>query len=274
MKLNINGKVLEVSDEELSKAIEEKKESFELKSDFVIRSTEEDATYKENIHKEGIVVGAEIGRKEVLKGFELEGQGHHKSDDSAIAAIKGFMTTNTSNALKDANIEPDKKVAELTKDIETLRGVNASQLTTIQDKDNMFATFKKESQTNSEYEKYIPDNIAMPRQDVITLMKAGIKLDIDDNSNVFGVGTDGQPLKDITLNLLPVKDVMSNFFNTNPHLLKGSSGGAGGADGGDGNGKQDLETFSKEMSEAGHSVNSPKYVEVMQERMKAGTLDI
>ena len=274
MKLNINGKELEVSDEELSKALEEKKESFDLKSDFVLRTEDEETSFKENLRKEGISTGAEIGRKEVIKGLGIEGEGLHKSDELSIEAIKGLMTSNTDAALKDANIAPDKKVAELQSDLGTLQKTIANQQSTIEEKDPMFATFKRQAKTDSEFDKHIPENIALPRKDVVTLMKANIKLDVGEDGSVFGVGMDGQPMKDKLLNPLPIKEVMGNFFNTNPHLLKGAQGGAGEGDSGGGSGKQSLEAFTKEMNEAGHATNGSQFVSVMQERMKAGTLDI
>ena len=42
MKLNINGKIVELSDDELSKAIEEKKGEITIESDFVLRTADED----------------------------------------------------------------------------------------------------------------------------------------------------------------------------------------------------------------------------------------
>lgn len=276
MKLNINGKEIEVSDEELSKALEEKKESFELNSDFILRTSQEEDSFKENLRREGISTGAEIGRKEVIKGLGIDGEGLHKSDESAINAIKSFNESNISNALKEANVEPDKKVAELQKDLSTLQKTIATQQSTIEEKESMFTNFKKQTKTESEFINHIPENIALPRQDVVTLMKANIKLDVDENGSIFGVGADGQPMKDSLLNTLPVKEVIGNFFNSNPHLLKGAQGGAGGGAGDSGGtgGKQSLEAFTKEMNEAGHSINGPEFVAEMQVRMKAGLLDI
>lgn len=277
MKLNINGKEVEVSDEDLSKALEEKVDTFEVKAEsLTIRSEEEETSFKENLRKEGIATGAEIGRKEVLKGFELEGDGLHKSDATAIDAIKGLMKENTDAALKDANIEPDKKVAELEKDLGTLRTTIDTQEKTIADKELMFSSFKKQQTMESAFADLIPDNGLLPNKDLLTIMKANIKADVDDNGNVFGIGADGQPIKDSTLNVLPMKEVVSTFFNDNPHLLKkaeGGGGGDGGDSGGDG-GKQSLEDFTKEMNDAGHQTNGEEFNKQLQERIKAETVTV
>ena len=90
MKLNINGREIEVADEELSKAIEEKKESLEIKSDLSIRTAEEETTFVENLKTGSNTAAYEIGRKNVLKGLGIEVEGQHKSDEAAINAVNVY----------------------------------------------------------------------------------------------------------------------------------------------------------------------------------------
>ena len=104
MKLNINGNIIEVEDSILTTAIEAKTESIEIKSALVIRTAEDETTFAANTRTEGIAVGAEVGRKEVLKGFGLEGEGLHKNESSTIEAIKTFNTGLVDKALIDAKI--------------------------------------------------------------------------------------------------------------------------------------------------------------------------
>jgi len=274
MKLNINGNEIEIADEDITKAITEKQETFEVKSDLVIRSAEDETVFAENKRKEGIAAGAEIGRKEVIKGLGIEGEGLHKSDASSIKAIQSFSQGLVSKALEDAKIEPNTKIAEKDKDILTLKGTIETLTTQNNDLNNNFKTFKNTQLISSSLSNEIPDNVLLPKSDTLTLMQSKIKLDVDENGNVFGIGKDGQPLKDANLNLLPVKDIAANFFNENNQLLKPASGGAGGGDSGGGGGKQSIEDFSKEMKDAGHSANSPEFNRVLQERMKANTIDI
>ena len=113
MKININGNTVEIEDEVITKAIEEKTESIDIKSDtLVIRSTADEATFSENKRTEGIAVGAEIGRKEVIKGLGIEGEGLHKSDEVSIKAIQDFSSGLVTKALEDAKIEPNAKIEE------------------------------------------------------------------------------------------------------------------------------------------------------------------
>lgn len=276
MKFNIDGKTIEVEDEALSKALEDKSESLDIKADgLVLRTTEEEDTFKGNIKDEGIAIGAEIGRKEVLKGLDIISDGAHKSDASAIEAIKGFSTANVTKALADAKIEPNAQIEAKDADILKLQG-NIKTLT--QEKETLqgdFNGFKNDHLKSSTLAGLIPDNISLPRKNILTLMNAEIKTDVNESGVVFGVGADGQPLKNQTdMSVMALKDVVSGFFNDNPHLLKQSEGGAGGGDSGGEGGKQTLEEFTKEMSDAGHAINGEEFRKQMEARTKAGTLVI
>lgn len=275
MKLNINGNIIEIEDSVMTKAIEDKQESIEIKSELVIRTASDETTFAANKRTEGISVGAEIGRKEVLKGFGLEGEGLHKNEASSIAALKGFTDLKVSEALEDAKIAPDKKVSELQGDITTLQGTIKGLNTDKESIANDFRSFKNNQLKISSLSSEIPENTINSKKDTLTLMNASIKLDVNEHGVVFGVGTDGQPMKDpTTLEPLSVKTIAANFFNDRNDLLKPSAGGAGGGDSGGGAGKQSVDDFIKEMADAGHQPNSPEFNNVMQERMKASTIDI
>ncbi len=273
MKLNINGNTVEVADEELTKAIEAKTETIEVKSDLVIRSVADEKTFSDNIRTEGITAGTDIGRKEVLKGFGIEGEGLHKSDKTAIDAIQTFSNGLVTKALEDAKIEPDKKNEELTKDITTLKGTIETLTKSNEDQAANFKTFKNNQLISNSLSGQIPENALLGTRDTLTIMNAQIKLDVNEHGVVFGVGADGNPLKDkTTLELLPVKTIVTDFFNDNAQLLKPSSGGGGGGDSSGADGKQTTDEFIKEMGDLGHAPNSPKFNEIMQERIKAETL--
>ncbi len=275
MKFNIDGNEVEIDNEVLSKAIEDKTESLDLKLEGVtIRTTEDDTTFKENIKQEGISAGADIGRKEVLKSFGIEGEGIHRSDETAITALKKWGADAVTKALADSDVEPNEQIVGLKTDVEKLQG---TILTLQGEKDatgKEFGDFKKNQKTRDALSEHIPEKLAIPRSDVLTLMHAKIKLDINDAGAIFGVGTDGEPMKDAQRSLLPVKDVVNGFFNENPHLTVNSSGGGGGGDSDGGDAKQTTDEFIKEMQEAGNYPNGEKFIEIMMERKKAGTLEI
>lgn len=274
MKLNINGKEIEVSNDDIKKALDEGVDTFELQADFVVRTTDEDNAFKENVRKEGLTIGTEIGRKELIKKLGIEGEGIHKSDDTAIEAINGFMSSKIEAAVKDAGKEPSAKVKELTKDLETLKGTISSLQ---QERD----TFKSELvNTKNGYEKRsllmsaIPDNTVLPKEDIIALVENKVNLQKTESGWV-GIGADGQPIKDgTTLNPIPAQDIIKGFFNDNPQYLTKPTGGAGEGDSGNNGGKQSLESFTKEMQDKGYSLNGEEFNTEMQARIKAGTLDI
>jgi len=275
MKLNINGNIIEVEDSVITKAIEDKQESIEINNDLVIRTAADETKFAANTRTEGISIGAEIGRKEVLKGFGIEGDGQHKSDASAISALKGFSDGLVAQALKDAKIAPDKKVEELNNDIKTLQGTISGLNTTNENQAKEFKTFKNNQLISSSLTNEVPENALLDKKTMLTIMQSSIKLGVNENGVVFGVGPDGQPLKDsTTLEPLSVKTIAANFFNERNDLLKPSTGGAGGGDSGGGSGKQSFDDFIKEMGDAGHTPNGPQFNVIMGERMRAGTLDV
>lgn len=276
MKLNISGKSVEVADEDLKKAIEEKKETFDIKVDsLVVRTTDEDSAYKENVRKEAIATGAEIGRKNLIKSLGIEGDGLHKSDETAIEAINKLMNGKVDSALKDAGKDPDKKLQEKEKDIETLRSTIAGLQSKNTELEGSFKSYKKSNIINQAMSSLIPDNVVIPKEDMLQLISGKIKAEVDDNGNIIAIGDDGQPVKDkTTLNPVPLKNVVADFFGKNPQYLKGSSGGGGGGDSKTDEGKQDLESFTKEMNEKNIRTNSAEFTAEMQVRLKAGTLKV
>ena len=275
MKLNINGNIVEIEDSILTTAIEAKTEAIDITSELVIRSAASEATFSDNKRKEGISVGAEIGRKEVLKGFGLEGEGLHKTHEASITALTGYSDGLVTKALADAKIAPDKKVSELTNDIATLQGTISTLTSTNETQASEFKTFKNNQLISSSLTSEVPENALLDSKTMLTIMQSNMKFDVNENGVVFGVGPDGQPLKDkTTLDPLSVKTIAANFFNERNDLLKPSTGGAGGGDSGGGAGKQSVEDFTKEMGDAGHQPNSPRFNEIMTERMKANTIDI
>jgi len=275
MQLNINGKTIEVSNDDLKQALEENKETFELSSeDLVVRSKEDDTKYIENLRNEGQKAGIEIGHKNILRGLGIEGEGLHRASDKALEAINGFVTGKVSDELKSAQLEPNKKVEELTKDLETLRSNLGTKEQAFEDLQNQFGTYKKRQTIDSRLMELIPDNTVIPKKDVLKLMADNIKLDLNDSGQIFGVGSDGQPLKDEHLNLLQDKSIVSKYFDENPHYLTKPQGGNGGADSNGGASKQSVQDFNKEMKDAGYELNSPKFVEIMNQRIAAGKLEI
>jgi hypothetical protein len=276
MKFNINGRELEVSDEDLTKALEEKTD-FELSMDnVVIRTTEEDTKFKDNITRQSQAAGIEIGRKNVLQGIGIDTTGGlHKSDDKSIEALNGFISGQVDTKVEELKIEPDKKIQELSKDLTTAKTTIQSLTGERDNALNSLGSYKKQITIEKNLTTLLPENLSIPKGDMLTLMQTKIKFDLGENDSMFALGEDGQPMKDpTTLENLAPKSVVQSFFDNNPVYLKGAEGGAGGGDSGAGGGKQSLEDFTEEMTKGGIQPNSAKFNQVMTERMKAGTLSV
>ena len=274
MKININGKEIEVEKEVLQKAIEEDAQSIEIKADLIVRTPDEENKFKQNIVSTGQAAAFEIGRKEVLKGLGIEVNGQHKSDETAVEAITNYMNSKVQSELEKAKIEPHKQVQELQKDKETLLN-NYKQLQGQFESFKTEATVKQQEQMRrSTFAELVPENV-INKKNALDLMSMRIKTGFTEDGKMFGIGADGQPLKDpTTLEILPIKAAVESFFNENRDLLKSASGGAGEGDSGSGAGKQTLEAFTKEMQDAGYEINGQKFNAELTARISAGTLDM
>ena len=275
MKININGKMVEVDNDILSKAIEDKTESIEVKADFVMRTKAEDELFTTNLKKESTKIGAEIGRKEVIKGLGIETDGSHKSDTTSIESIKEWSNGMIKQSLLDAKIEPNKKLEERDSDILTLKGT----IKGLEEKNSTlgsdFSSFKKTQTIQNSLSSLIPDNAILPREDMMSLISNKIKVDVNEHGQVFGIGADGNPLKNsTTLELTPLKEIVGTFFAENTQYTKGASGGAGGGDSRGADATQSIEKFIEEMADNNTDPNSPEFLKQMEERMSAGTLKV
>ena len=156
MKILINGVVTEVDNDALKKAIEDNSESFEIKSeDFVIRTAEDHTTYETNLKSASQTIGEEIGRKNLFKALDIdiEGTGAHKDVNKSVETLSGWSKSLTEKAISDANIEPNKKVEELTRDLETLRGNMAAKDEEIASINNQFTTYKNDLTVSKQSKK-------------------------------------------------------------------------------------------------------------------------
>jgi hypothetical protein len=277
MNLNINGNLVQVDVEAFNKAIEEKAESFEIKTDdLVIRSTENQNLYEENLKKEVGDYKVEIGRKEVLNGLgiEIEGKGYHKSIDKSLEAINNFVSTSNKTALEEAGKSPDGKIKELTTDIETLRNNLLSKDSEIEVARNEFNTYKKNQTISNVLMSNIPENTILPKSDIMTIVQSQINLDIDENGNSFGYGRDGQPIKDGDRSVIGGDNIVKSFFNENPQYLKPVTGGAGGADSTGNGGKIKFNDFVKQQAEIGNSPASSEFKAEAAKLQSTGNLDL
>ena len=275
MKININGNLVEVDVEAFNKAVEDKSESFEIKSDgLVIRTTEQQAVFETNLKKEVGDYKVEVGRKEVLSGLglEIEGKGYHKDLAKSIDAINAFVGVATSKALEDAGKAPDGKIKEHLKDIEALRGDLLKKDTEIADAKGEFSNYKKNQRLSNTIIDNMPDNLILPKKDIMSIVSGQIKLDVNDNGQVFGYGQDGEPLKDSNRSIISGEAIVKSFFEENPQYSKTVTGGAGGGDSTGSGSSTDWDSFVKTQQEAGNSPASDEFRTAQANAVASGAL--
>ncbi len=277
MKLNINGVIVEVDITNLSKAIEDKKESFDIKlDDIVLRTKDKQEAYENNIRSESQVVGEELGRKGVFKSLEIdiEGTGAYKTDDKSADALKKWSGDALAAGIKDAGVDPDKKLVAANEDIMALKESLLVANGSVKDWETKHNTHVKQSGIRKDIVQSLAnETLAFPTEDVVDLILLRNKFDQDENGNTFQVGNDGNPMKDTDRNVLPLSSSMTTFFDANPTYRKGADGGAGGSDSGKGDKLQTFAQFGDEMTEKGHNLNGEVYRQEMADRQEAGTLE-
>jgi hypothetical protein len=264
MKFKFHGQEIEIDDNTLKEALE-KQTQVELPKpqSLIIRTNEEEEAYKNNLRNEAKQTGVEITIKEYREKLGLSFDG--KNMDSFTEAYKKKI-------LDDAKIEPDAKVKTLESDIEKLR-TNIQTIQSEKEKvESQFQTFKTGMQIQTELGAIIPSNTVIPKDDMLTIIKNKYDFKIENGKTV--VVQNGEILKNpTTLEPLAPKDAIDRFFMDNPTYIN-KSGGAGGGDSGAGGGKISLDKFIEEMKNKGIAPNSEAFNNEMNERIKAGTIEM
>ena len=270
MKINISGQTFELSEEQVQAAQESG--TVNIEGDYVIRSSEEDEKYTNNLN----VVAYQIARKNVLKNIGIETNGQHKTDEGTLNAINTYLEGKVTTALSEANKKPNEKLAEYEKDKETLKATIEALTLEKENALKEFSNYKKSNTIESTLNGLIPDNVAFPKKDMLTVIKSHISADVDEHGNVFAIGRDGQPMKDPrTLDIIPIDDVLKGWFNDNPTYLKGASGGSGGADSsGQGSTKQSIEEFMEDQKTKGINPGTKEFADALTEAQKNGTIEL
>lgn len=263
MKLVINGKEVEVADEQLKNALE-KNEPFTLSNEaLIVRSKEEDETFKNNLRNEAKQTGVEVAIKEWRDKLGLDFQG--KNMETFTEALK-------TKVLADAKIEPEEKLKKVLTDLETIKQSNQALLSEKEKLQNEFSGYKNNFLIQSELSKVLPTNTILPQEDVLTILKS--KFDFSVTDGKIEVKANGEVLKNpTTLEPIPVKDVLNKFFTENPTYLKPVEGGAGAGDSGAGGTKQTLDKFIEEMQGKGVALNSEQFNKEYEARSKAGLVE-
>lgn len=263
-KILIGAKVFEISDETLKEAVEKGAE-IKIESDVVIREKAEDETFQANLRTEAKTAGIEIAVKDARTKLGLDFQG--KTIDNLIEAVK-------TKTLEDAKIEPEEKLKNAQKDIETLKVTIQTLTSEKQQIETQFGTFKKEGAINQKIQSLLPENLAIPKDDILLIMKNKMSFDLDDAGRVVVKNSAGEIVKNpTTLDPIDPKDEISKFFTDNKMYLKGNDGGAGGGDSGGGSGKMTTEAFIALKAKEGINHTDPKFIEEYDKLSKDGLIE-
>jgi hypothetical protein len=265
VKVLINGTEVVVPSEQLAKGIEAG--SVEIKTDGLkVLKSEDFEMFQRNLsdteYNKGKVAGEEMLIKAARENFGLSFEG--KTLESFAEALKV-------KTLKDATIEPDKKVTELSKDIEKLRG----NLTEWEQKytglQGSIQQREKQGKIDNLILSAIPkDGISIPADDIALIFKSRYGIELNETGGHIVKQGDNVLKNSATLSELTIKDVMAEFIKP---YIKTPVGGVGGEDKTKAN-IGSMDAFIKEMESNGHNTNSIGFQKEMQKRIKEGTLKV
>ena len=202
------------------------------------------ATLKDNHGKERYDAGATASREILLKDLADEA-GIERSKDKA-----EFLKSYKTKLMEEANIEPEKKVSELQKSLESLQ----SQLA---DKDKTYADLQKDVSTRETRFKIqslipdLPEGMGLSKEEAVDIYLRNREIKED------GVYKDGSVVKNKLEQALSLDQDIEGFvaergWNAVP---KGRGGGAGGA-APSGSGITNTEEYESHLKEKGIPVGS------------------
>lgn len=267
MKLKIAGKTVEIDNDELLKAIEEKKDEIELKADDLsIRSKEEEETFINNLKKDTVKTALEMEVKKYRNDLGLEFEG--KNMDNLIEALK-------EKHREEFTKDPNKQLEQLQADLKTVQERNKVLEEEKNGIKSEFEGYKKDRTRTEQITKGLPDNLALPKEDMLLILNSKIKTDVDENGNVVVLDENGQVKKDANLQPIPYEKELENFFSENDSYLKAPEGGRGGGDSsGEPSNVKSIDHFNKKMETAGIDIGSMEYNQRLNEAVSNNEVEI
>lgn len=265
VKFNINGNVISLDSELITKGIE--LGEIKIENDFKIYSPEQFTEIEKEIrndeYKNTKDKASEIFTKMLKSDFGIEAEGKD---------MKKVMETFKTKILNDANIEPNKRIGELEKDLETLR----SNLTT---KEKEFLDFqegisKKEKQSKIEsfiLSKLPKEGTTLPAEKLIKVLAIdGYSFDFDEEGKVIPK-LNNEIIKNQSTRLVENIDKVLNEA-IEPYLVNHESGRGGNSS--KGQKQSSIESFNEEMTKKGISIDSIEYNKEMSFRIANKTLTV
>ena len=224
-------KVAKLNVDELEKAITSEEEVNLEVPQLNVFTAEELQTYEQNIlkenqgtYEEAKKAGAEIKFKEIRDQFGIGADDPIAQGKDYTKLINGLIGMK----IKEAGAEPDKKVMELTNDLEELRG----QLTTtkqtyeqqLQEKENLLSQQKIDNLLYSKMPDELPQGIN--KSDALTILKNNIAFQFEDDKLV--AKRNGEVLKNDLKSPKGIDEIITEFTTEKGW---GKNGGRGSGEG-------------------------------------------
>lgn len=235
-------------------------ETFNLELDnFVISKKDDYNSLIDNHKKTARVEGEEIAIKNARTKLGLDFQG--KTMDNLLNSFKEQIVS-------EAKIEPNKKYDNLHKDFEALQSVSKSWEEKYTGLEQTYKQKENQLKIDTSILKSIPDNVSIPKEDILAIAKARIGFNIGEDG--IEIVKDGVVQKNqANMNLLTISEFMPEFITP---YLKTPEGGSGGGDSSNKGGESSLELFDKKMEAKGIAIESEDYNIEMSLALKNGTL--
>lgn len=250
MIIKIGNQEVEVNKEDLTAAIENET-AFELPAEgLTIRTTEQENDFVKNLKKDSITTAFEMEVKKWRDELGLEFKG--KNFDNLFEAL-------TDKHKAEFTKDPKKQLEAYQKDIDTLKARNQELEGNLTKTNESFSQFKNETVLTNEFAKHLPNNIALPKEDMMLILRNRVKAQINENGGIEVLGQDGSVMKDVNLNPVGLDKVMQDFFVENDAYLKPISGGRGGNDATGGDTEKSIEAFTKRLQQEGIEPNSEAF---------------
>ena len=263
MKIVINGKTIELDKDQITKAMEEENPSIEVTNeDFIIRTKKEQDKFLDNIKGDVAKTALEMEVKKFKNDLDLDFQG--KTIENLIEAI-------TEKNKNEFSKEPNEQLQAKEKDIQTLKQTLEGLMSEKETALNQLTEFKNQTTLSRELESNLPDDLAIPKEDMIYLIQKRLNPTFQDGKVVYKKGE--EILKDsTTLDPLGTKDVLTNFFSENKHYLKGLEGGKGKGDEGGSEGNT-FSVFNEKMKQSGIESGTVEYNKKLNEAVQNKEVD-
>jgi len=257
-------KSLKLESGTLQKAIDNEETVDVELQELVVRTKEEDETNLTNIRTElkdeFQTAGLEVAVKAARTEHNLEFEG--KTVNNLLEAFKA-------KTLKDAEIEPNKRIEELETDIGKVReNLTASELK-FTDLTADVAKGKSQTAINSAIMGSIKGDTTLSKSQMVTLFNDEHQTERNEDG-VLVIKKNGEVLKNTTdRSLLTIDQVMTDFAKP---FLKQAAGGGGGGDETGNHKEGTLAAFKAEMKEKNVGPSSNEFQLEMQKRIKDKTL--